>query len=200
MRYVWDLFIRIFHWSLVIAFSVAFYTHKSEWDRLLHVEAGYVAGGLIIARIVWGFISTGYANFQSFPPNPTQAARHFYRVLQGNAKHYIGHNPTGALVIYAMLSIGIIAVGSGYIAYNDGWLFEDPEPFKTIHHYATWGWLVLICIHVSGVIFESIIHKDNLIWAMITGCKRICKIDRDKKRSKKNKPYQTYVSRETNRF
>ena len=178
MRYVWDLFIRIFHWSLVVAFAVAFYTHKSEWDRLLHVEAGYVAGGLIVARIIWGFVSTGYANFQTFPPNPMRAVKHFYRVLHGNAKHYIGHNPTGAIVIYAMLGIGIIAVGSGCILYNDGWIFQDPDLFESIHHYATWGWLALVSIHVSGVIFESVIHKDNLIWAMVTGCKRVCKIEK----------------------
>jgi cytochrome b len=52
MRYVWDPFIRICHWSLVIAFGIAFYTHASEWDRVIHVKAGYVAGTVIIARII----------------------------------------------------------------------------------------------------------------------------------------------------
>ena len=63
MQYVWDPFVRIFHWLLVIAFAVAFYTHASEWDRLIHVRAGYVAGFLLLARIVWGFTKTGYACF-----------------------------------------------------------------------------------------------------------------------------------------
>jgi cytochrome b len=99
-------------------------------------------------------------------------------LLQGNAKHYIGHNPTGALVIYAMLAIGVTAITSGYIAYNDDWLLVDySDLFKTIHHYSTWGWLGLVCAHVSGVLFESIMHKDNLILAMITGSKRVCKIN-----------------------
>ena len=63
MQYVWGPFVRIFHWSLVIAFTVAFYTHASEWDRLIHVQAGYVARGLLLARIIWGLTKTGYACF-----------------------------------------------------------------------------------------------------------------------------------------
>lgn len=177
LKYVWDPFVRIFHWSLVAAFTVAFYYHQSEWDRLIHIQAGYVAGGLLLARIAWGLMRTGYASFDSFPLNPIHAAKHLYRVLQGNAKHYVGHNPTGSLVIYAMLAFGLTAVASGWLVYNEGWLWDAPEILKPIHHYSTWGWLVLVVIHVSGVIFESLIHKDNLIWAMITGCKRVCKIN-----------------------
>ena len=177
LKYVWDPFVRIFHWSLVAAFCVAFYTHASEWHRLIHVRAGYVAGTLMISRIVWGLLATGYANFDSFPLNPMHAIKHLYRVMKGNARHYIGHNPTGGLVIYAMLATGLTAVGSGWLVYNEGWLIDQPELLQAIHHYSTWGWLILVGTHVSGVLVESILHKDNLIWAMITGCKRVCKID-----------------------
>jgi cytochrome b len=177
LKYVWDPFVRIFHWSLVVAFAVAFYTHASEWDRLIHIRAGYVAGALILARIVWGLMRTGYASFDSFPLNPIWAVKHLYRVMQGQAKHYIGHNPTGALVIYAMLATGLIAVISGWLVFNEGWLIDEPVLLQSLHHYSTWGWLALVAIHVSGVLVESILHRDNLIWAMITGCKRVCKIN-----------------------
>jgi cytochrome b len=173
MEYVWDPFVRIFHWSLVIAFAVAFYTHASEWDRLIHVWAGYVAGGLLLARIVWGLMKTGYASFESFPLDPMQATKHIYHVLKGNAKRYIGHNPAGSLVIYAMLVTGLTTVGSGWLVYNEGWLIDQPEFFQTLHQYSTWGWLILVTMHVIGVVTESILHKDNLIRAMITGCKRV---------------------------
>ncbi len=176
LKYVWDPFVRIFHWSLVAAFCVAFYTHASEWYRLIHVRAGYVAGALMISRIMWGLLATGYANFDSFPLNPIHAIKHLYRVIKGNARHYIGHNPTGGLVIYAMLATGLTAVGSGWLVYNEGWLIDQPELLQAIHHYSTWGWLILVGTHVSGVLLESILHRDNLILAMITGCKRVCKI------------------------
>lgn len=172
MKYVWDPFVRIFHWSLVIAFVMAFYTHASEWDRLLHVRAGYAVGALLLARIIWGLMKTGYASFDSFPLSPMRAAIHIYRTLHGNAKRYIGHNPAGALVIYAMLIVGLTAVGSGWLVYNEGWFINQPWLFQTIHQYSTWGWLALVAMHVAAVITESILHKDNLIRAMVTGCKR----------------------------
>lgn len=173
MNYVWDPFVRTFHWSLVIAFSVAFYTHASEWHRLIHVRAGYAAGALMLARIVWGLMKTGYASFDSFPLNPVRAAKHIYRVINGNARRYIGHNPAGSLVIYAMLAFGLTAVASGWFVYNEGWLIDQPEFLQALHHYSTWGWLLLVAMHVIGVVTESILHKDNLILAMITGCKRV---------------------------
>jgi cytochrome b len=184
LKYVWDPFVRIFHWSLVAAFSVAFYTHASEWDRMLHVYAGYVAGGLLLARFFWGLVATGYANFRTFPPSPIKAVKYLTRVLHGNAKHYIGHNPTGSIVIYAMLAIGMMAVSSGFAVFNYGWEMDDPTILKNIHFYCTWGWLALVALHVSGVLFESVMHNDNLIWAMITGCKRVCKVNERAKRNK----------------
>ncbi|PKO25520.1 MAG: hypothetical protein CVU35_03700 [Betaproteobacteria bacterium HGW-Betaproteobacteria-8] len=171
-KYVWDAFVRIFHWSLVVAFSVAFYYRESEWDRLIHVYAGYTVAGLIAARIVWGFMKTGYASFRAFPLNPLLAIRYLWLTLQGRSRRYIGHNPAGSVVIYIMLFCGITTVISGYLVYNEGWLIDDPGYIKSLHHYISWTWLFLIVLHVIAVITESILHKDNLIWAMITGCKR----------------------------
>jgi len=214
MQYVWDPFVRVFHWSLVVAFAVAFYTHASEWDRLIHVSAGYVAGGLLLARIIWGLMKTGYASFlihvsagyvagglllariiwglmktgyasfDSFPLDPIQATKHICYVLKGNAKRYVGHNPAGSLVIYAMLVTGLTAVGSGWLVYNEGWLIDQPEFFQTLHQYSTWGWLILVFMHVTGVLAESVVHKDNLILAMITGCKRVTRKDEKQARQK----------------
>jgi len=171
MRYVWDPFVRIFHWSLVAAFIVAFATHTSEWYRIIHVNAGYVAGGLISARIIWGLMNTGYASFQSFPLNPLRAARYVIDFAKGNAKPFVGHNPAGSLVIYAMLLIGLLTVISGYLVYNDGWLIDASDILQPLHFFLAWSWLALVSTHVIGVITESLLHKDNLIAAMITGVK-----------------------------
>lgn len=172
-RYVWDIFVRIFHWSLVTAFAVAFYYHQSEWDRLTHVNAGYTVAALLIARIVWGFMKTGYANFRSFPPDPPRAVEYVQEVMHGRARRFMGHNPAGSIVIYAMLLCGLVTVTSGYLVYNDGWLISNSHYAKLVHHYAAWTWLLLVALHIVGVVTESLLHHDNLIKAMITGCKRV---------------------------
>ncbi len=177
LRYVWDPFVRLFHWSLVSAFAYAFYTHASIWDRLHHAYAGYVAGSLIVARICWGLLATGYANFKSFPLNPLMAFRYVLKLLKGTARQYIGHNPIGSIAIYLMLFLGLMAVGSGCVVFNNGWGWIDEDIAQHLHHLVTWTWLWVVVIHMSGVLFESVMHKDNLIWAMITGCKRVCRID-----------------------
>ncbi len=171
-QYVWDLFVRVFHWSLVVAFTVAFYYHDSEWDRLKHVYAGYTVAGLLVSRIIWGFMRTGYASFRSFPPNPVGAFKYMVNTIKGHARRFKGHNPAGSLVIYAMLILGITTVISGYLVFNDGWLIDNTYLLQDIHFYASWSWLGLVVMHVIAVVLESIIHKDNLIRAMITGCKR----------------------------
>ena len=111
-------------------------------------------------------------SFRSFPLNPITTAKYVWRSLHGRARRFIGHNPAGSLIIYAMLFAGLSTVGSGLLVYNDGWLIDQPDLLQEIHFYSSWGWLALVVIHVVGVITESIWHDDNLIKAMITGCKR----------------------------
>jgi len=85
---------------------------------------------LLLARIVWGFTKTGYACFCSFSLDPVQAAKPICYVLHGNAKRYIGHNPAGSLIIYAVLATGLTAVGSGWLVYNEGWLINQSAPLQ----------------------------------------------------------------------
>jgi cytochrome b len=171
MRYVWDPIVRICHWTLVVSFAVAFMTHESEWQRLTHVNAGYVAATVIFIRIIWGFLNTGYAKFQSFPPDPERALRYTFKIFRGKAKPFVGHNPAGSLVIYLMLGAGIMTVSSGFLVYNDGWLWNNPAYLQDLHFYSAWSWLILIASHITGVLIESLLHRENLILAMITGKK-----------------------------
>lgn len=172
MQYVWDVFVRASHWLLVGAFAVAYWTHDSIWERDIHAQAGYVAGFLLIARILWGLTAKGYANFSSFPLQPIRAFTYVKHILTGHAERFIGHNPAGSFVIYLMILDGLLSIGSGIWVYNDGWLPSFSLPLAEIHHYFSWAWVGLVLMHISGVILESIAHKENLILAMITGYKK----------------------------
>lgn len=160
------------HWTLAIFFVVAFYTRNSEMMRDIHVDAGYVVGAVIATRVLLGFLMRDFSAFRRFPPNPGAGIAYLLMLIKGKAKRYIGHNPAGALAIYAMLLLGTLTVISGYMAFNDlsfGLLSE--EPVKTLHHYASTAWTIVIGSHLIGVLAGSLVHKENLPLGMITGNK-----------------------------
>jgi hypothetical protein len=92
-----------------------------------------------------------------------------------------------------MLVLGLSTVISGFLVFNDGWLLDFSDVLHDVHFYSAWGWLILVCGHVIGVITESVLHKENLILAMFTGMKY------DVEKSVKPKDNKV-VSRETIRI
>lgn len=113
---VWDLFVRLFHWSLVSLFLIAYVTGEEEsW---VHVYAGYGILGLIVARVIWGFIGGKYARFSNFVRSPDQAIDYLKDLFKGSPKHYLGHNPAGGLMVLALLASLVITTLSGIRVYG----------------------------------------------------------------------------------
>lgn len=98
---VWDLAIRLFHWSLVLAFVAAYLTGEDEGAN--HVYLGYFIGGLIVFRLVWGFVGGRYARFRAFLYSPAETLGYVRATLAGKTRHYLSHNPLGALMVLALL-------------------------------------------------------------------------------------------------
>src|SRR5690349_14013981 len=103
---VWDLPVRVFHWLLAGSFAVAYLVAESDPLRGLHVILGYTATGLILFRIIWGFVGSQFARFSSFLFSPG-AAIEYLRSLAKQPQHYIGHTPAGSYAIYAILLAGL---------------------------------------------------------------------------------------------
>ena len=94
---VWDPFVRIFHWVLLAAFIVAMAT---EGEPLaVHVWAGYVIGGLVVARFIWGFTGPRHARFSNFVQGPRKVFAYVFGEIRGRAPRYVGHNPAGGAMI-----------------------------------------------------------------------------------------------------
>ena len=114
--YVWDPLVRVFHWALVVAFTIAFVTEDDALD--LHVWAGYTVGALVFLRIVWGFIGPEHARFSNFVYRPKAIMEYIGSLLTFRAKRYLGHSPGGgAMVVVLLLSLAV-TVASGIVVYG----------------------------------------------------------------------------------
>jgi cytochrome b len=165
---VWDVPTRVFHWLLALSFAGAFLTADSERMRDLHVLLGYTMVGLIGFRVLWGLFGTRYARFRSFLFSPRELLQYLRSLLTRSPRHYPGHNPAGSLVIFLLLALGIVTGASGLAVYND----VGGEWLEELHEGAAFSMLALVFVHIAGVLVSSVLHRENLVRAMITGRKR----------------------------
>nr|RDS94825.1 DUF4405 domain-containing protein [Cereibacter sphaeroides f. sp. denitrificans] len=174
---VWDLPIRLFHWSLAASVAVAAASGFLGGAETLrwHVGAGLIAVGLVIARIVWGFTGSTHARFRDFAPRLSDVVEH---VHPGSPRH-LGHNPLGALMVFALIGL-MLVIGVSGLALLGGmfktgplafWSFETGRSGREIHEIAAWAVLGLVVLHLGGVAVESLRSRENLARAMLTGVK-----------------------------
>lgn len=161
---VWDLPLRLFHWMLVASIAVAFLS--SDEDSAFagwHIAAGWVAAVLIVFRLVWGFVGGEHARFANFI-RPSRAFAHLKHLASGRAERTVGHNPAGGMAV--LLLIGSIAavVATGWLALQGG--------EEVLHEGIAWFLLGLIGVHIAAVIATSILSRENLVRAMVTGRKK----------------------------
>jgi len=195
---VWDILVRVFHWSLVGFFVIAYIT--SEDENILHIYTGYAVLGLIAFRVIWGLIGSKYARFSDFIYSPAAVVDYIKSLRSGHPKHYLGHNPAGGWMIVVLL-VGLFAIsftGLKLYAVEDGkgplagvavdlsivkqaraeddekdraGKGEGDEFWEEAHEIVTNLTLLLIFIHIAGVAVSGRLHGENLVKAMITGKK-----------------------------
>jgi cytochrome b len=178
---VWDPFIRIFHWLLVVCFFVAYFVEPEESP--LHVLAGYAVLALVVARLVWGFVGGPHARFSDFVYRPSDVLRDLGDALRFRAKRYIGHSPGGGAMVIALLVALLATTVSGLMVYGAedhagplaGWMAglseQTEEILEEIHETLASVTLALVLLHVIGVVVASLSHRENLVRSMFTGTK-----------------------------
>ena len=179
---VWDPLVRIFHWSLAAAFTTALLAGE-DW-LAIHTLAGYTIVGLVVFRMLWGFVGSPYARFSSFVRPWPEALAYLKALLAWRACRYLGHNPAGgAMIVLLLLSLlaaaltGMVLYGIGDqagplagLAAHAGFAWEDR--FEAVHEFLANFTLLLVAVHLLGVALGSLMHRENLIRAMLDGCKR----------------------------
>jgi cytochrome b len=165
---VWDPLIRVFHWSLVTSYAIAWLT--AEDLAKVHEWAGYVVGGLLVFRILWGLVGPKYARFGQFVHSPATVVEYFRAMIKGKEQRYLGHNPAGGLMIIALMLALAGAVLTGWMSTLDA--YRGVEWIEGAHALLANLTLLMVIAHVGGVILASFRHKENLARAMVVGHKR----------------------------
>ena len=164
---VWDLPTRAFHWLLAASFAGAYLTSESERLRDVHMLLGYSAAGLVTFRVLWGLVGTRYARFTSFPLSPRAAIDYLKSLLALSPRHYVGHNPAGSWAILGMLAL---IAGTALTGWANA-LEIGPNWVEDVHEAFGNATLALVVVHVGAVIVSSLLHRENLPRAMVTGYK-----------------------------
>lgn len=165
---VWDAPVRVFHWSLVGLFLVAYLS--GEDSEGLHLFAGYCIVGLLALRVYWGFSGPLHARFSDFVKSPRELLDYMKLVRVHRAPRYLGHNPAGgAMTVALMLMIGGICF-TGHLMTTTAWW--GSETMEDLHKLLVNATLGLIGLHLLGNFFSSRENNENLTMSMVNGLKR----------------------------
>jgi cytochrome b len=178
---IWDPFVRLFHWSLVIGIGVAWWS--GETGRMdIHYQSGLVVLGLVIFRILWGLFGSPSARFSHFLKGPGAVIGYLRHILRPKPSHSFGHNAAGGAMVMVLLLAIFVQTASGLfntddIVFDAPFYGKVPEWFSdkmgVIHEQLFNPLLALIGLHIAVILFYRLWKRENLVAAMITGRARL---------------------------
>lgn len=184
---IWDLPLRIFHWSFAITILACWYTAEQKEDYIdIHLQLGFVALGLIVFRVLWGIIGPKHARFSQFIPSASTLISYLKKSPESKATP--GHNPLGALMVILMITLITTQAISGLFINDDvfssgpyyGSLSNDLEKIMSFLHHNTFDFMIAaIFMHLAAVGYYWKIKKQNLILPMFTGKKASVQVSKD---------------------
>ncbi|MGJ7582092.1 cytochrome b/b6 domain-containing protein [Variovorax sp. RHLX14] len=165
---VWDPLVRLLHWGLVASIAITWIASEA-WLRA-HEIAGYVALGIVAVRLVWGFVGSVHARFGDFVRRPSTVWRYSVDVARSREVRHLGHNPLGGWMVLALLASVAVTGFSGWLYTTDR--FWGLAWVDLLHRTSAWTMVGLIVLHLVGVLFTSLRHRENLVASMLSGRKK----------------------------
>ena len=162
---IWDLPVRLFHWSVACLFLLNYWL--LETGEPPHEWAGYAIAVLVLLRCIWGFAGSRNARFASFWPTPTRLRQHWRELRERRFDATAGHNPLGALMILLMLTLLLLTAVSGWMQELDAFWGEDWV--QLLHSYSADILMGAVAVHVAAVVLMSRFSGLTLVRTMITG-------------------------------
>lgn len=176
---VWDIAVRASHLLFGVLVLGAFLTSEEDESTWLHTRLGLVLLGVVLFRVAWGFVGSRYARFSEFVRSPREIRAALRDMVRGAPKHFLGHNPVGAMMVVTLLVMMVVVSVTGIIiAQGPEWsgplamTKATAHLVKEVHEAAAFSLPVLIALHVGGVLLSSVLEKQNLVLGMVTGFKR----------------------------
>lgn len=171
---LWDLPVRLVHWSFVALIPVLWWS--GDAGKLdLHKPVGYVMLALVLFRLIWGVIGSSTARFAGFVRGPRAVLRYLRKASSGPT---VGHNPIGALSVVLVLGLLGAQIGLGLFAINDD-MEGGPLTDLVSYDHATLALelheigfnliLAVIAIHVAAIVWYRVVKRDDLVTPMVTG-------------------------------
>jgi len=180
---VWDGFVRCFHWTLVLLFTLSVITGELGGGLIdWHMRSGFAILALVIFRILWGFVGGEYARFGSFLGNPVRAIKYAKGLLGKSHEHVIGHNPVGGWMVLVLLILLATQAGLGLFSNDEiattgplARYVSDETSLILMSRHRVLGkiLLVLVGVHIAAVLFHLFVKKENLVRAMFHGNKEL---------------------------
>jgi cytochrome b len=165
---VWDRFVRVFHWTVVAGCGANLLVLQP--GSLPHQVVGYSVVGLVLLRIIWGFIGSRHARFSDFVPGPATLFGYLKALAQGREPRVLGHNPAAAVMILALMAMLLSLGVTGWMSVSD--TFSSLDWPGDVHEALANLLLAMVLVHAGAAVIESLRHRENLILSMITGRKR----------------------------
>ena len=180
-RLVWDLPLRVFHWLFAGAVAACWITAKVGFDWMqYHFYLGYLVIGLLIFRVIWGFIGPHHARFSSFLEKPSAIQAYARHLFHRNSTPSVGHNPIGGLMVILMLLLAVVQVSTGLFS-TDAVIWTGPyyplvkhstaSLLSSIHSVNQNIILGAVGLHILAIIYYRAYKKQSLVSAMFTGYK-----------------------------
>jgi cytochrome b len=164
---IWPAWQRVLHGCLALSILAALLTHESG---RIHEWIGYLALSLASLRLLLGVFGPGITRFSSFTLGPRKTMGYAKDVLARREARHLNHNPLGAWMVIAILSLSVLAGSAGWLYTTDR--FWGIAWVGHLHAWLSWPFVILIALHLVGVVHASLRHRENLIAAMIHGRKR----------------------------
>ena len=180
---VWDIWTRLFHWSLVPLIAAAWWTaeKRDSFNGIeIHRLIGYAIIGLVVFRLYWGLVGSSTARFAGFLKGPA-AGFAYMKSLGGKHAPVLGHNAVGGWSVAAMLALVLAIVTLGLFTVDEDGI--DPSPladkvsFELGRQIVEWHerlfWVLtgFIALHLAAIAFYAVVKRDNLVGPMITGAR-----------------------------